>query len=114
MIFSQQLVLKAKINCLPAPAVTWWKGETDVTKSSSFKVTKDPNGFDTLIIASANRSSAGEFTIKATNEMGTTSSKCTIKVNSKWTIYFDLIWFGGISTGKNLSVVNFLFTLKRK
>jgi len=79
----KQLVLKAKINCLPAPAVTWWKGETDVTKSSSFKVTKDPNGFDTLIIASANRSSAGEFTIKATNEMGTTSSKCTIKVNTK-------------------------------
>ncbi len=75
--------MKVKINCQPEPQIQWFKGGSDVTKSSAFKITKDPNGFDTLIISSASRSSAGEFEVKATNEMGTTSSKCTIKVNSK-------------------------------
>lgn len=76
-------MLKVKINCLPAPEVIWLKGGENITKDSRFKITKDPNGFDMLTISSASRSTGGEYEVKATNDMGTASSKCTIKVNSK-------------------------------
>jgi hypothetical protein len=29
---------------------------------------------------------AGEYEIKATNDMGTASCKCNVKVNSKWLV----------------------------
>ena len=80
----QQVVLKCTINCTPAPTVIWTKGGNDITKDSRFKITKDPNGFDMLTIGSASRGSAGDYEIKATNDMGTASSKCSVKVNSKW------------------------------
>jgi hypothetical protein len=76
-------VLKAKINCQPAPDVIWMKGGSDITKDSKFKITKDPNGFDMLTISSATRASAGDYEIIATNDMGKATSKCTIRVNSK-------------------------------
>ncbi len=79
----KQIVLKCKINCTPAPEVVWLKGGNDITKDSRFKITKDPNGFDMLTIGSAGRSSGGEYEIKATNEMGTASSRCTVRVNSE-------------------------------
>ena len=79
----KQITLKVKINCQPAPEIKWFKGGNDITKDSRFKVVKDPEGFDKLIISSANRGTAGDYEVKATNEMGTTSSKCTIKVNTK-------------------------------
>ena len=49
-----------------------------------FQIYKDPNGFDCLNIASASRGVAGEYEIKATNDMGTAGSKCNLKVNSKY------------------------------
>ena len=79
--------MKVKINCAPPPEIKWFKGDTDITKSGGYKITRDPNGFDTLIIGSASRSSAGEYEVKATNEMGTASSRCTIKVNSKYLVF---------------------------
>ena len=47
------------------------------------KVARDANGFDTLTIASVSRGMAGDFEIKATNDMGEAVSKCVIKVNSE-------------------------------
>ena len=44
---------------------------------------KDPNGFDCCTISSASRGMAGEFTVKATNDMGTAECKAMLKVNSK-------------------------------
>ena len=75
-----------KITCAPPPEVKWFKNDQDVTKDSKFKIVsgqKDPNGCDSLIISSASRSSAGEFTVKAINEMGEASSRANVKVNSK-------------------------------
>ena len=51
----KQLTLKVKINCQPAPKIEWFKGGSDITKDSRFKIVKDPEGFDKLIISSANR-----------------------------------------------------------
>ena len=93
--------MKVKINCAPPPEIKWFKGDTDITKSGGYKITRDPNGFDTLIIGSASRSSAGEYEVKATNEMGTASSRCTIKVNSKYLILKKerlAIWARGSDT----------------
>ena len=78
-----------KITCAPPPEVKWFKNDQDVTKDSKFKIVsgqKDPNGCDSLIISSASRSSAGEFTVKAINEMGEASSRANVKVNSKNTL----------------------------
>ena len=47
------------------------------------QVYKDPNGLDCLTISSASRSMAGEYEVKATNDMGTASCKCNVKVNSE-------------------------------
>lgn len=79
----KQVVLKVKINCQPAPNVVWYKGDADLTKDSRVKITKDPNGFDMLTISSASRGMAGEYEVKATNDMGTANSRCTLKVNTK-------------------------------
>ena len=45
---------------------------------------KNPEGFDTCIISSASRGIAGEFTVKATNDMGTAECKAMLKVNSEY------------------------------
>ena len=71
----KQVVLKCKINCQPPPDVAWFKGGTDITKDPRVKTSRDPNGFDILTINSASRGMAGEYEIKATNDMGTASSK---------------------------------------
>ena len=79
----KQVVLKCKINCTPPPQVAWFKGGTEITKDPRVKCYKDPNGFDCCTIASASRGMAGEYEVKATNDMGTAESKCNLKVNTK-------------------------------
>ena len=84
----KQVVLKCKINCTPPPNIAWFKGGNDITKDPRVKSYKDPNGFDCLNINSASRGMAGEYEIKATNDMGTAACKCTIKVNSMYSFIF--------------------------
>ena len=48
---------------------------------------KDPNGFDCCTIGSASRGIAGEFTVKATNDMGTAECKAMLKVNSELYVF---------------------------
>ena len=79
----KQVILKCKINCQPRPEVKWFKGDQDITKDPRVKVYTNPDGQDCLTINSASRSMAGDYECRATNEMGTASSKCTVKVNSK-------------------------------
>ena len=80
---SKQVVLKCKINCTPRPTIQWFKNGQEITKDPRVKCYADPNGNDCLTINSASRSMAGEFEVKATNDMGTASCKCNVKVNSK-------------------------------
>ena len=80
---SKQVVLKAKLKCEPRPDVKWFKNGQDITKDPRVKVYVDPNGLDCLTINSASRGMAGEYEMKATNEMGTAASKCNLKVNTK-------------------------------
>jgi Immunoglobulin I-set domain len=80
----KQVVLKCKINCTPPPQISWFKGGNEITKDPRVKTYKDPNGFDCLTINSASRGMAGEYEIKATNDMGTAACKCNIKVNSEY------------------------------
>ncbi|XP_040572571.1 protein Obscurin [Lepeophtheirus salmonis] len=79
----KQAILKCKINCSPDPEVKWFKGGTEITKDPRVKVYKDPNGLDCLTINSCSRGMAGEYEVKAINDMGTAACKCTIKVNTK-------------------------------
>lgn len=95
----KQVVLKCKILCTPPPAVTWHKGGTDITKDPRVKVYKDPNGYDCLSIGSISRNMGGEFEVKATNDMGTASCKCNVKVNSKYLSFSKFILL--ISTVKS-------------
>jgi len=80
---SKQVVMKCKINCLPRPNIQWFKNGQEITKDPRVKVYVDPNGLDCLTINSASRGMAGEYEIKATNEMGAASCKCQLKVNTK-------------------------------
>jgi hypothetical protein len=79
----KQVVLKCKINCTPAPKVFWFKGGTEITKDPRVRCYTDPNGFDCCQIASASRGMAGDYEVKATNDMGTAECKCNLKVNTK-------------------------------
>lgn len=80
---SKQVVLKCKIKCEPRPDIKWFKNGQEITKDPRVKVYCDPTGNDCLTINSASRGMAGEYEIKATNEMGTASCKCNLKVNTK-------------------------------
>merc|ERR1719383_1441461 len=80
---SKQVILKCKIKCDPRPEVKWFKNGQDITKDPRVKVYTDPTGNDCLTINSASRGMAGEYEIKATNDMGTASCKCNLKVNTK-------------------------------
>jgi len=80
---SKQVVMKCKINCTPRPTIQWFKNGQEITKDPRVKCYADPNGNDCLTINSASRGMAGEYEIKATNEMGTASCKCNLKVNTK-------------------------------
>eukprot|EP00094_Tigriopus_californicus_P003329 TCALIF_03202-PA protein Name:"Similar to unc-89 Muscle M-line assembly protein unc-89 (Caenorhabditis elegans)" AED:0.27 eAED:0.27 QI:0/0.83/0.76/0.92/0.91/0.88/25/216/2842 len=80
---NKEVVLKCKIACIPPPEVTWFKGGTDITKDPRFKASRDKSGFDCLQIPSISRGMAGEFEVKATNDMGTAACKCNVKVNTK-------------------------------
>ena len=82
-----QVILKCKINCLPRPEIKWFKSGTDMTKDPRVKVYTNPDGQDCLTISSCSRAMAGDWEVKATNEMGTASSKCQVKVNSKFQIF---------------------------
>ena len=80
---SKQVVLKCKIKCEPRPEIKWFKNGQEITKDPRVKVYLDPTGNDCLTINSASRGMAGEYEIRATNEMGTASCKCNLKVNTK-------------------------------
>ena len=95
-------MLKCKIACIPPPTVQWFKGGTEITKDPRVKCSRDANGFDLCTIASASRGMAGEYEVKATNDMGTVACSATIKVNSETIFYiyiregllgFALPWF---------------------
>jgi len=80
---SKQVVMKCKINCTPRPTIQWFKNGQEITKDPRVKCYADPTGNDCLTINSASRGMAGEYEIRATNEMGTASCKCNLKVNTK-------------------------------
>jgi len=80
---SKQLIMKCKIKCEPRPTIQWFKNGQEITKDPRVKVYQDPTGNDCLTINSCSRGMAGEYEIKATNEMGTASCKCNVKVNTK-------------------------------
>jgi len=80
---SKQLIMKCKIKCEPRPTIQWFKNGQEITKDPRVKVYVDPNGLDCLTINSCSRGMAGEYEIKASNEMGTASCKCNVKVNTK-------------------------------
>jgi len=80
---SKQVVLKCKIKCEPRPDIKWFKNGQEITKDPRVKVYLDPTGNDCLTINSASRGMAGEYEVKATNEMGTAACKCNLKVNTK-------------------------------
>lgn len=79
----EQVILEAKIACIPEPEVRWYKEGTDITKDPRVKAFKDENGRDCLQINNITRNMAGEFAVKAINDMGEAESKCKVKVNSK-------------------------------
>jgi serine/threonine protein kinase len=80
---SKQVSLKCKIKCEPRPDIKWFKNGQDITKDPRVKIYVDPTGNDVLTINSASRGLAGEFEIRATNEMGMQSCKCNLKINTK-------------------------------
>ena len=83
--------MKCKINCQPKPEIKWFKGGNGITKDPRVKVYTNPDGEDCLTIQSCSRALAGDYEVTATNEMGTASSKCAVKVNSK---YYSKIFKG--------------------
>jgi len=80
---SKQLIMKCKLQCEPRPTIQWFKNGQEITKDPRVKVYVDPTGNDCLTINSCSRGMAGEYEIKATNEMGSASCKCNVKVNTK-------------------------------
>ena len=66
-----------------APELTWYKDGVPITKDPRVKCYEGTTSNSCLTINSASRGMAGEYHIKASNEMGSVDSKCNLKVNTE-------------------------------
>lgn len=71
----------------PIPDITWTYKDIDLFKTARATL-KYKNDISKLIVKNANRADCGEYTIKATNNLGTVEKSATLVVLGKNTISY--------------------------
>ncbi|XP_028176186.1 obscurin [Ostrinia furnacalis] len=77
----ETVTFKLETEAEPAPTVKWFKNKTELTESSAVKMTSSGNAHQ-LVITSAARADAGEYSCEIRNIHGTATDACRLNVRS--------------------------------
>ncbi len=98
----QTLVLEVEIYAEPEPQIVWTKDGQEVHADARIKIVRDSKRLEnySLVLNMVKGSDTGDYEIKATNFLGTSTTKSRVVVQSKYTLkillsekyeYFDII-----------------------
>ncbi|KAJ4924345.1 hypothetical protein JOQ06_000585, partial [Pogonophryne albipinna] len=79
---SQDVVISAQVAGQPKPMVYWLKDGVSVKTAGRFAVRDTDDGTAEMRISSAQRSDAGQYVCKITNEYGAKQAECRLEVKS--------------------------------
>ncbi|XP_026738493.1 obscurin isoform X2 [Trichoplusia ni] len=77
----ETVTLKVETESDPAPTVKWFKNKVELSESSTVKISSVGEAHS-LVITSAARSDAGEYSCEIRNSHGSTSDSCALHVRS--------------------------------
>ncbi|XP_022117643.2 obscurin isoform X5 [Pieris rapae] len=75
----ETVTFEVKTESDPAPTVTWFKNKTEIKESSAIKISSSGEAHK-LVITSAARADAGEYSCEIRNVHGSTSDSCLLNV----------------------------------
>ncbi|XP_047520184.1 obscurin isoform X6 [Pieris napi] len=75
----ETVTFEVKTEAEPAPTVTWFKNKTELKESSAIKISSSGEAHK-LVITSAARADAGEYSCEIRNVHGSTSDSCLLNV----------------------------------
>ncbi|XP_045524045.1 obscurin isoform X6 [Pieris brassicae] len=75
----EMVTFEVKTEAEPAPTVTWFKNKTEIKESSAIKISSSGEAHK-LVITSAARADAGEYSCEIRNVHGSTSDSCLLNV----------------------------------
>lgn len=80
------LLLEVEIYAVPEPQIVWTKDGQEVHTDTRIKITRDSHRSETysLTLNLVKGSDSGDYEIKATNFLGTSTSKSRVVVQSEW------------------------------
>ena len=89
------MILEVEIYAVPEPQIVWTKDGQEVHTDTRIKITRDTHRSETysLTLNIVKGSDSGDYVIKATNFLGTSTSKSRVVVQSEWNINFYLLKF---------------------
>lgn len=106
------LTLEVECHGCPEPEIKWFKDGKEVSTDAHIKITRDSHRIETysMSLNLVKASDSGEYEVKATNTMGTVSSKTIVHVYSE---YFVVLPVGQekMSVAKFLQLVVTLFII---
>ncbi|XP_074662091.1 titin-like isoform X2 [Tubulanus polymorphus] len=76
----QRVTLECEVRAHPQPVIRWYREDVEIKASPDYMITYDL-GISRLVIAEAFEQDAGKFTCTATNNLGTKSSFCHLRVD---------------------------------
>uniref|UniRef100_A0A673C7L0 Ig-like domain-containing protein n=1 Tax=Sphaeramia orbicularis TaxID=375764 RepID=A0A673C7L0_9TELE len=79
----QDVVISAKVRGQPTPMVYWLKDGVTIKTAGRFHVRQTDDGSSEMSISSAQRSDAGLYVCKITNEYGLEQTECRLEVIGK-------------------------------
>nr|XP_049692291.1 obscurin isoform X2 [Helicoverpa armigera] len=77
----ETVTFKVETESEPAPTVAWFKNKVELTESSTVKISSS-GAAHSLVITSAARADAGEYSCEIRNIHGSTSDSCILNVKS--------------------------------
>lgn len=89
------LVLEVEIYGLPDPTIVWFKNGQEVRADARLKISRDNYRTESysLTLNLVKESDSGEYEIKASNDLGTVTSKSKVIVTSKWWSIVNIFLF---------------------
>lgn len=89
------LTLEFEVYAVPEPKIVWYKDGQEVRADARIKIQRDSTRLETynLTLNLIKRSESGLYEVKATNNLGTASTKSQVTVLSKYLVRKTVISF---------------------
>lgn len=84
----ETLTLEVEVYAVPEPKIVWYKDGQEVRADARIKIQRDSQRLETynLTLNLIKREESGLYEVKATNVLGTASSKSQVTVLSKYSV----------------------------